>query len=46
MLAQNLFAGLELNGWIDEVPSTGVLTAVAMGFMVLLALINLRGVGE
>jgi APA family basic amino acid/polyamine antiporter len=46
VLAQNLFAGLEVNGWIDAVPSAGVTTAVAMGFMVLLALINLRGVGE
>ena len=46
MLAQNLFGGLEVNGWIDAAPSTGVITAVAMGFMVLLALINLRGVGE
>ncbi len=46
VLAQNLFGGLEVNGWIDAAPSTGVITAVAMGFMVLLALINLRGVGE
>ena len=46
VLAQNLFGGLEVNGWIDAVPGTGVVTAVAMGFMVLLALINLRGVGE
>src|SRR5688500_11154768 len=46
VLAQNLFAGLEVNGWIDAIPSAGVTTAVAMGFMVLLALINLRGVGE
>ncbi|PWN03556.1 amino acid permease [Nocardioides silvaticus] len=44
-LAQNFFAGLDVNGWMD-VPGTGVQTAVAMGFMVLLALINLRGVGE
>ena len=27
-------------------PARGVITAVALGFMVLLALINLRGVGE
>jgi len=46
VLAQNLFGGLEVNGWIDAAPGTGVTTAVAMGFMVLLALINLRGVGE
>ena len=46
VLALNLFGGLEVNGWIDSMPSTGVTTAVAMGFMVLLALINLRGVGE
>jgi len=45
-LAQNFFGGLEINGWIDAVPSDGAITAVAMGFMVLLALINLRGVGE
>ncbi len=45
-LAQNFFGGLEINGWIDAAPSDGVITAVAMGFMVLLALINLRGVGE
>src|ERR671916_2857857 len=44
-LAQNFFAGLEINGWMD-VPGTGVQTAVAMGFIILLALINLRGVGE
>ncbi len=46
VLALNFFAGLELNGWIDAVPGTGVTTATAMGFMVLLALINLRGVSE
>ena len=46
VLAQNFFGGLEVNGWIDATPGTGVITAVAMGFMVLLALINLRGVGE
>ncbi len=44
-LAQNFFAGLEINGWMD-VPGTGVQTLVAMGFIILLALINLRGVGE
>jgi len=46
VLAQNLFGGLEVNGWIDAIPGTGVITIVAMAFMVLLALINLRGVGE
>ncbi|PVG82770.1 amino acid permease [Nocardioides gansuensis] len=45
-LAQQFFGGLQINGWIDELPGSGVITAVAMGFMVLLALINLRGVGE
>lgn len=46
VLAQNLTGGLEANGWIDEVPGTGTITLIALGFMVLLALINLRGVGE
>jgi basic amino acid/polyamine antiporter, APA family len=46
VLAQNLFGGLEVNGWIDAAPGTGVTTIVAMSFMILLALINLRGVGE
>ncbi|TAP40094.1 APC family permease [Arthrobacter sp. S39] len=45
VLAQNFFGGLEVNGWM-EVPAQGVITAVAMGFMLLLAAINLRGVGE
>ncbi|MFT4264867.1 MAG: APC family permease [Nocardioides sp.] len=45
-LAQNLFGGLVVNGWIDEEVGTGTITLVAIGFMVLLALINLRGVGE
>jgi amino acid transporter len=45
VLSQNFFGGLEINGWMD-VPDEGVITAVALGFMVLLALINLRGVGE
>ncbi|WP_104172905.1 APC family permease [Arthrobacter sp. Y81] len=45
VLAQNLFGGLEINGWMG-VPGQGVITAVAMGFMLLLAAINLRGVGE
>ncbi len=46
VLASNFFGGLVVNGWMDEIPSTNVTVAVAMGFMVLLALINLRGVGE
>lgn len=46
VLAQNLTGGFVANGWMDELPSTGVVTAIAMAFMVLLALINLRGVGE
>jgi APA family basic amino acid/polyamine antiporter len=45
VLAQNFFGGLDINGWM-EVPPQGVITAVAMGFMLLLAIINLRGVGE
>src|SRR3954463_14207095 len=45
VLAQNFLAGMQVNGWIDTMPGLGVRTAVAMGFMVLLALINLRGVG-
>jgi len=46
VLAQNLTGGFVANGWMDELPGTGVVTAIAMAFMVLLALINLRGVGE
>jgi basic amino acid/polyamine antiporter, APA family len=45
VLAQNLFGGLEVNGWTGK-PGQGVITAVALGFMLLLAAINLRGVGE
>jgi basic amino acid/polyamine antiporter, APA family len=46
VLAQNLTGGLVVNGWLDEAPRTGIITIIAMSFMVLLALINLRGVGE
>ncbi|MFC6285564.1 APC family permease [Nocardioides sp. GCM10027113] len=45
VLAQNLLAGLDNVGWETGLGTTGA-TAVAMAFMVLLALINLRGVGE
>ncbi|CAM3526795.1 APC family permease [Nocardioides dubius] len=54
-LAQNFFQGLALNGVLDASDATGAtvtsvdkstVTLLAMGFMVLLALINLRGVGE
>jgi amino acid transporter len=45
VLAQNFFGGLEVNGWMGPVDG-GAITAVALGFIVLLALINLRGVGE
>jgi amino acid transporter len=50
-LSQQFFAGLEINGWIEDGwADTGtaetVIPLVAMGFMVLLAVINLRGVGE
>ena len=46
VLAQNLTGGLVVNGWLDEAPGTGTTTLIAMAFMVVLALINLRGVGE
>ena len=36
VLAQNLTGGLEANGWLDATPGTGVITAIALGFMVLL----------
>jgi len=45
-LAGFLTDGLAINGWIDEGVSEGTITAIAMAFMLLLALINLRGVGE
>jgi amino acid transporter len=46
VLAQNLTGGLVANDWLDSEPSTTVITLIALAFMVLLALINLRGVGE
>ncbi len=46
VLAQNFFSGLVINEWMDEAPGEGTITLVAMGFMLLLAVINLRGVGE
>jgi amino acid transporter len=46
VLAQNLTGGLTINGWMDGEASKGLLTVIAMAFMLLLALINLRGVGE
>ena len=47
LLATNLLAGLDSVG-VGGVPveSSTAITLVAVGFMVLLALINLRGVGE
>lgn len=54
-LAQNFFQGMALNDVWSTVDATGatvssvdtgVVTAVALGFMLLLAAINLRGVGE
>jgi APA family basic amino acid/polyamine antiporter len=45
-LADNFSGGLEINGWIDKPLSSTAITAIAMGFMLLLAVINLRGVGE
>ncbi|WP_278256197.1 APC family permease [Nocardioides convexus] len=41
LLASNLLIGLG-----DDSPGNGAVLAVALGFMLLLALINLRGVGE
>ena len=46
VLATNLTGGLEVNGWIDAAPGTTTITLIALGFMLLLAVINLRGVGE
>lgn len=45
-LADNFTGGLLVNGWIDAEVGSGTIVAIAMGFMVLLAIINLRGVGE
>ena len=45
LLATNLLAGFDALGW-DVSQSNTAITVVAMAFMVLLALINLRGVGE
>jgi APA family basic amino acid/polyamine antiporter len=46
-LAGFLTDGLTINGWIDEGSvSDGTITAIAMCFMILLAVVNLRGVGE
>src|SRR4029079_1708389 len=45
LLATNLLAGFDGLGWHVPQGETAV-TVVAMGFMVLLAVINLRGVGE
>ncbi|MHA7241229.1 APC family permease [Arthrobacter sp. TMS1-12-1] len=45
VLAQNFFGGMAVNGWMD-LPGQGMVTAVALGFMLLLAVVNLRGVGE
>lgn len=45
LLANNLLLGLN-NIWSDVPTSSGWAMAVALGFMILLAAINLRGVGE
>ncbi len=45
LLAVNLLAGLDAVGWEVSQGNTAI-TAVALGFMLLLAAINLRGVGE
>ncbi|GAA5151311.1 APC family permease [Nocardioides marinquilinus] len=45
LLAQNFLAGLNANG-IDVAEGKFAITLVSLLFMVLLALINLRGVGE
>ncbi len=45
-LADNFTGGLDVNGWTDGPASSGTIVAIAMAFMILLAIINLRGVGE
>src|SRR4051794_25653035 len=45
LLATNLLAGFDGLGWHVSQGDTAI-TVVALGFMVLLAVINLRGVGE
>ncbi|MGI8646343.1 MAG: APC family permease [Nocardioides sp.] len=45
LLATNLLAGFDALGW-DVSQGNTAITFVALAFMVLLALINLRGVGE
>jgi basic amino acid/polyamine antiporter, APA family len=45
LLATNLLAGLDANGWHVSQGNTAI-TVVALAFMLLLAAINLRGVGE
>ena len=45
LLATNLLAGFDVNG-IDVPQSNTAITVTAMAFMLLLAVINLRGVGE
>ncbi|GAA2117203.1 APC family permease [Nocardioides bigeumensis] len=45
LLATNLLAGFDALGW-DVSQGNTAITVVAMGFMLLLAAINLRGVGE
>ncbi len=45
LLATNLLAGLDAVGWEVSQGNTAV-TAVALAFMLLLAAVNLRGVGE
>lgn len=45
-LADNFSGGLLINGWIKTDMSPSTIVAIAMVFMILLAVINLRGVGE